>query len=160
MKIKTKYYMLPRNIFKNECYKEIFKTQWYVNFLLLSILGYGVYINMKSVWITSLVFEILYILFWIIQVTSVQYVPQAAVLFEKLSYIFSPENITIALDNNRFSQIEWNQILKIKCRKDYIVLFVSKIQLLYIPYSCFKSNLEKTMFIALLKTKFPKVNIK
>ena len=108
---------------------------------------------MKSIWITSLLFEILYILFWIIQVNSVQYVPQNAILFEKMCYIFSPENIILSLDVNRCSQIEWKQIIKVKYRKDYVVMFVSKVQFLYVPFSAFRSNIEKTLFLNLLKTK-------
>ena len=153
MRIKTKTYSLPKNIFKNECYKDIFKTQWWISFLNFSVLGYGIYSNMKSIWITSLVFEILYILFWVIQVNSVQYVPQNAILFEKMCYIFSPENIILSLDVNRCSQIEWKQIIKVKYRKDYVVMFVSKVQFLYVPFSAFRSNIEKTLFLNLLKTK-------
>jgi len=158
MKIKTKSYILPKGIFKKECYKNILKSQWWVNILLFSVAGYGIFINLKSLWITSLVFEILYVLFWIIQVVGVQYVPQNALLFGKISYIFSPENIILSIDANRGSQIEWKQIISVKYRKDYIVLFVSKLQFLYIPFSAFKSNIEKTMFLNLLKTKFPKVS--
>ena len=158
MRIRTKTYSLPKGIFKKECYKNIFKSQWWVNILLFSGLGYGIFINSKSIWITSLVFEILYILFWILQVTGVQYMPQNALLFGKISYIFSPENIIISIDSNRGSQIEWNQIIKVKYRKDYVVLFVSKLQFLYIPFSAFRSNIEKTMFLNLLKTKLQKNN--
>ena len=153
MKIKTKSYVLPKNIFKKECYKDIFGSQWWINVILFSVVGYGVFIKLKSVWITALVFEIIYILFWIIQVTGIQYMPQNALLFGKISYIFSPENIILSIDSNRGSQIEWNQIIKVKYRKDYVVLFVSKIQFLYIPFSAFRSNIEKTLFLNLLRTK-------
>jgi hypothetical protein len=71
-----------------------------------------------------------------------------------MCYIFSPENIILSLDVNRCSQIEWKQIIKIKYRKDYIVMFVSKIQFLYVPFSAFRSNIEKTLFLNLLRTKF------
>lgn len=160
MKIRTKASVLPTSLFKRECYKDIFRAQWWVNILILSVLGYGVYIHMKSVWITALVFEILYLLFWFIQVTTSLYIPQNAILFEKFSFIFSPENITLVLDGNRRSQIEWNQVLFVKFRKDYVIMFVSKIQFLYVPFSIFRSNMEKTMFLNLIKTKFPKNKIK
>ena len=160
MEIKTKTNILPTSLFKRECCKNIFREQWWVNILILSVLGYGVYIHMKSVWITALVFEILYLLFWFIQITTALYIPQNAILFEKFSFVFSPENITLVLSGNRRSQIEWDQVLFVKFRKDYVVMFVSKIQFLYVPFSIFRSNMEKTMFLNLIKTKFSKNKIK
>ena len=153
MRIRTKKYSTPKSIYKSECYREIFETQWWINVFILSIFGSGIYMNYLSVIITGITLEFVYVLFWLLQVYSIQYHPQGALLFDKLSYVFSPENIFINIDATRGAQINWDQVLKVKYRKDYVLLFLSKIQILYIPYNGFRSTLEKNLFLNLLKKK-------
>ena len=109
--------------------------------------------NYVSVIVTALTIELVYILFWLIQVYSIQYHPQSSVLFDKIIYTFSPEDIFINIDATKGAQIKWDQIIKIKYRDDYVLLFLSKIQMLYVPYYAFRSPLEKNLFLNLLKKK-------
>lgn len=156
MDIKTKAYSLPKNVHLKECYKDILLSQWWLILIINSLLGYCIYIKLFWAIITIPIIETLYLLFWLFNLIGIRYIPQANLIFAKVFYIFSDDCIKICLSENNMAIINWDQIKKIKVRKDYLVLFLARAHIIYIPKTAFKSNLEKNMLINTIKFKLNK----
>ena len=165
MEIKTKKSAIPKGVYFCECYKEIILSQWWLLIIINTLLGYSIYSKTKWAIITVSVIEGIYFLFWVINLIGIQYLPQAKIIFSKVFYIFSDQDIKICIPNdNRINPdmavIQWEQIIKIKQKKQAFILFLAKAHIIYLPFSIFRSPLEKDLFVNILKTKFKKLKIK
>ena len=160
MEIRTKKYSIPTGVYFKECYKNIIFTQWWVIFIFNSILGYSIYAKMKWLIITISVLEVLYFLFWVINLIGIQYLPQSELIFAKVFYIFSDECIKICVTENNMAIVNWEQVKKVKNRKTYSVLFLAAAHVIYVPTSAFRSKLEKDIFLNMLKSRVKKCGVK
>ena len=66
-------------------------------------------------------------------------------------YEFFDDKILMHLDTKMCAQFFWSFVQKIKRRKKYYVLFLSKAQIIYVPKDSFNSQFELNMFDVLLK---------
>lgn len=153
MDIRTKAYSLPRSIYLKECYKNIIFSQWWLIILFNTVLGYGIYAKIKWLIITLTIIEVLYFIFWFVQLIGVQYLQQASIIFQKVFYIFNENYINICISENERAMLKWDQVKKIKIKKNYAIIFLEKAHIIYVPYTSVKSGLEKNIFINLLKSK-------
>ena len=153
MRIVTKPYTLKKDFFIKYCYLSILKQQWYFSVLFLAGFLCGLCFKMTWLSILSVVFEVLFLVFWIVQIYGVTCLPQGKMLFEKYFYEFSEDRILLHIDAMRGAPLKWEQILKIKRYKEGFVFFLSKVQLFYIPKSIFKSEIEYNLFCSFLKKK-------
>ena len=153
MDIRTKAYSLPRSIYLKECYKNIIFSQLWLIILFNAILGYGIYAKIKWLIITLTIIEVLYFIFWFVQLIGVQYLQQASIIFQKVFYIFNENYINICISENERAMLKWDQVKKIKIKKNYAIIFLEKAHIIYVPYTSVKSGLEKNIFINLLKSK-------
>ena len=157
MEIRTKAYALPKSIYFKECYKNIIISQWWIITILSAFIGYGIYSKAKWMIILFSVLEVIYFLFWILQLLGIQYLQQASIIFRKVFYIFSEDFIQICVSENERATVKWEQIKKIKFKKNYIVIFLEKAHIIYVPFSAIKSGLEKNIFINFMKNKKKKI---
>lgn len=153
MDIRTKAYSLPRSIYLKECYKNIIFSQLWLIILFNAVLGYGIYAKIKWLIITLTIIEVLYFIFWFVQLIGVQYLQQASIIFQKVFYIFNENYINICISENERAMLKWDQVKKIKIKKNYAIIFLEKAHIIYVPYTSVKSGLEKNIFINLLKSK-------
>lgn len=153
MDIRTKAYSLPRSIYLKECYKNIIFSQLWLIILFNAVLGYGIYAKIKWLIITLTIIEVLYFIFWLVQLIGVQYLQQASIIFQKVFYIFNENYINICISENERAMLKWDQVKKIKIKKNYAIIFLEKAHIIYVPYTSVKSGLEKNIFINLLKSK-------
>ena len=86
MDIRTKAYSLPRSIYLKECYKNIIFSQWWLIILFNAVLGYGIYAKIKWLIITLTIIEVLYFIFWLVQLIGVQYLQQASIILDLIEY--------------------------------------------------------------------------
>jgi YcxB-like protein len=93
------------------------------------------------------------LLFWLIQFTGVTQLEQSKILFEKLSYEISSQQIMIKLSSKQGMPINWDQIKKAKVGKDKIVLIVNSAQMVYLPFKIFKTDNERKFVETILKRK-------
>lgn len=151
MKVSTKYFSLPIGIYVKECFLNGIKSQWYVSLLLIISISVGFWFKMLWLIITASIFEVLYLLFWLLQFYAVQYIPQNQIMFKKMYYEFLDDKILMHLDAKMCAQFFWSFVKKIKRRKKYYILFLSKAQIIYVPKDSFSSQFELNMFEVLLK---------
>ncbi len=153
MIVKTKKYQLDSKTYIKLGLLNILRQQWWVFLIAIAIcLGY---FWIPSWWwiIGAGIALLLYILFWVIQFAGVTQLDQTKMLFEKLGYEISSQQVLIKLNNRQGMPLKWDQIKSAKAGKDYYLLVVNKAQLIHLPFRIFKTENERKFVGSILKRK-------
>ena len=153
MIIKTKKYKLVTGTFIKIGLLGVIKQQWWVILIVLGLMC-GAFIVWSVWWIIGpLIAYLLYLLFWVIQFAGVTQLEQSKPLFERLNYEITSQQILIKLNVKQGMPIKWEQIKRVWSRKNDFVLFLSKVQFIYLPHRVFNSDNERKFLEAILKRK-------
>ena len=153
MIVKTKKYKLETGTYIKEAMVNVLIKQWWVSLIVLALCsGYLIIPNLWWFWGTAIA-VILYLLFWVIQFTGVTQLEQSKILFEKLSYEISSQQVLIKLSSKQGMPIKWDQIKSAKVDKNRIVLIVNSAQMVYLPFKVFKTENERKFVETILKRK-------
>ena len=153
MIIKTRKYKLETGTYIKLALPAVIRQQWWVIPIALAIMC-GAFIIWSHWWITgALIAYALYILFWLIQFAGVTQLEQGKVLFDRLSYEITSQQILIKVNTKQGMPLKWDQIKRAKIGKNYFLLFVSKVQLIHLPFKIFNSEAERKFMEAILKRK-------
>ncbi len=153
MIVKTKKYKLETGTYIKEAMVNVLIKQWWVSLIVLALCsGYLIIPNLWWFWGTAIA-VILYLLFWVIQFTGVTQLEQSKILFEKLSYEISSQQVLIKLSSKQGMPIKWDQIKSAKIDKNRIVLIVNSAQMVYLPFKVFKTENERKFVETILKRK-------
>lgn len=153
MNVRTKKYKLPTKTYIGIAFKAVLKQQWWV-FLIYLALCAGYFIAPSWWWIIGATIALaLYLLFWLIQFAGVTQLEQGKILFEKLSYEINSQQILIKLNNKQAMPVKWDQIKRAQKGKDHFVFFMSKAQLIHLPFKIFNSDNEVRFIESVLKRK-------
>ena len=153
MIVKTKKYKLETGTYIKEAMVNVLIKQWWVSLIVVALCsGYLIIPNVWWFWGTAIA-VILYLLFWIIQFTGVTQLEQSKILFEKLSYEISSQQVLIKLSSKQGMPIKWDQIKSAKVDKNRIVLIVNSAQMVYLPFKVFKTENERKFVETILKRK-------
>lgn len=153
MIVKTRKYKLPTGTYIKMGMFNILKQQWWV-FLIAIALCCGYFIIPNMWWfIGTGIALVLYLLFWLIQFAGVTQLDQTKMLFEKLSYEISSQQVMIKLNERQGMPMKWDQIKRAKVGKDYFLLVVNKAQLIHLPFKIFKTENERKFVGSILKRK-------
>ncbi len=153
MIVKTKKYKLATGTYIKEAMINILQKQWWVSLIVLALCsGYFIVPNAWWFWGTAIA-VVLYLLFWLIQFTGVTQLEQSKILFEKLAYEISSQQVMIKLSSKQGMPINWDQIKAAKVNKERILLVVNNAQLIYLPAKIFKTENERKFVETILKRK-------
>lgn len=153
MTVKTKKYKLDTGTYVKLALVNILKEQWWV-FLIVAAIMSGFFFIPSHWWITgALIALLLYILFWLIQFAGVTQVEQNKVLFERLSYEINSQQILIKLNAKQGMPIKWDNIKKASMGKDHFLFFISKAQIIHLPFKIFKNENERKFIESILRRK-------
>ncbi|MEM9328324.1 MAG: YcxB family protein [Bacteroidota bacterium] len=153
MIIKTKKYQLPTSVYIKTSLAGVLKQQWWVGLIYLAICA-GYFIIPNWWWIIGATIAlVLYLLFWLIQFAGVTQLEQGKVLFQKLAYEITSQQILIKLNTKQGMPMKWDQIKRAKKGKDSFTLFVSKAQIIHLPFRIFNSENEIRFLETVLKRK-------
>lgn len=153
MNVKTRKYKLETGTYIKLAMKNILREQWWVFLIALAIMcGYFI---VPSIWwiIGALIALFLYLLFWLIQFAGVTQLEQNKVLFEKLSYEINSQQILIKVNPRQGMPMNWSNIKKAAVTKNAYVLYVSKAQLIHLPFRIFNTDNERKFVETILKRK-------
>lgn len=153
MIVKTRKYKLETSTYIKLAMKNILREQWWVFLIALAIMcGYFI---IASIWwiIGALIALLLYILFWLIQFAGVTQLEQNKILFDKLSYEINSQQILIKVNPKQGMPLSWANIKKAEVTKDAYVLFVSKAQLIHLPFRIFNTDNERKFVETILRRK-------
>lgn len=153
MNIRTRKYQLETGTYIKTALAAVLKEQWWVGLIYLGICA-G-YLWIPNWWwiIGASIGLVLYILFWLIQFAGVTQLEQGKILFQKLSYEINSQQILIKLNSKQGMPMKWDQIKRAKKSKDAFVLFVSKAQIIHLPFRIFNSDNEIKFLESVLKRK-------
>ncbi len=142
MIIKTKRYKLPTNTYIQLGLRNIIREQWWVLLIALAIMSGSLFV--RTIWFVlgTNIALLLYFLFWVIQFYGIPYLEQNQVLFEKLRYEISSQQIIIQLNPKQGMPIAWNQVKRVVRGRAYFLLVISKAHLIYLPHTIFNSKHE------------------
>jgi len=153
MVIKTRKYQLKSKTYIKLGFENILKEQWWVFLIALAICG-G-YVIIPSAWwfIGAGIGLVLYGLFWLIQFAGLTQLEQGKILFERLSYEITSQQILIKLSSKQGMPIKWEQIKRASKGKNSFILAVSKAQLIHLPFKIFNSENERKFLETILRRK-------
>ena len=153
MIVKTKKYKLPTGTYMKMGLKNIMKEQWWVFLIVAAIMSGALFV--WNIWwiIGPLIALILYILFWVIQFVGVPQLEQNKLLFERLSYEITSQQVMIKVNPRQGMPIKWENIKRAWKGKDAFTLIVSKAQIIHLPYRIFNTENEKKFLETVLRRK-------
>lgn len=153
MIVKTKKYKLDTNTYVRIAMTGVLKQQWWVILIVIAISAMA-FVIPSHWWITgALIAYVLYLLFWLIQFAGVTQLDQTKMLFEKLSYEITSQQILIKLTTKQGMPVKWDQVKRAKKTKKGYALFMSKVQIIYWPFKVFNSENERKFLETILKRK-------
>ena len=153
MIIRTRKYKLEQSEYIKLAMLNILREQWWVGLIFLAICA--MYFVVPSIWwiIGAVIALILYLLFWLIQFAGVTQMEQSKILFDRLSYEITSQQIMIKLNPKQGMPMPWAQVKKAKVLKDAFVLVISKAQLIHLPYKIFNTENERKFLHTILRKK-------
>lgn len=133
--------------------RNIVREQWWVFLIALAIVSGTFFV--KTIWFVlgASLGLLLYFSFWLIQFYGITYLEQNKLLFERLSYEISSQQIMIQLTSKQGVPIAWEQVKRATQGKDYFLLVISKAHLIHLPYKIFNSKHEIKFVETILKRK-------
>jgi hypothetical protein len=153
MIVKTKKYKLTTNTYIQFGLKNIVREQWWVFLIALALMSGTFFV--QTIWfvVGANVGLLLYFLFWTIQFYGITYLEQNQLLFERLRYEISSQQIIIQLTSKQGMPIAWEQVKRATQGKKYFLLVISKVHLIHLPYKIFNSPHEIKFVETILKRK-------
>jgi len=150
---KTKKYKLTTNTYMQLGLRNIIREQWWVFLIALAIVSGTFFV--RTIWFVlgASMGLLLYFLFWLIQFYGITYLEQNRLLFERLCYEISSQQIIIQLTSKQGMPIAWEQVKRATQGKDYFLLVISKTHLIHLPYKIFNSKHEIKLVETILKRK-------
>ena len=153
MVVKTKKYKLESGTYIKLALINVLKQQWWVSLIVLAICSGYLWIP-NAWWIIGAgIGLVLYILFWLIQFAGVTQLDQTKMLFEKLAYEITSQQVLIKLNNKQGMPMKWDQIKRGSVGKDHLLLIVNKAQLIHLPFKIFNSDNERKFVESIMKRK-------
>ena len=153
MIVRTKKYQLSTKKYIKLGMLNILKSQWWVILIALAIASMTFIIPSHWWWIGSLTAFVLYGLFWLIQFAGVPQLEQNKILFERLSYEITSQQILIKLNPKQGMPMKWENIKKAFIGKNFFLLILSKAQFIYLPFKVFNSDNERKFMETILRRK-------
>lgn len=153
---KTKNYKLEKKIYIKLALQAVLKKQGWIAALAAFVICLGYMIpGAQSIWwfIAAFIGLGLYLLFWWIQFYGVTQLEQGKMLFEKFSYEISSQQIVMKINPREGMPMKWDQIKSAAVGKDFIVLYINKAQLIYLPFKIFNTDNERKFVVSVLKNK-------
>ena len=131
----------------------VLREQWWVMLIVMGICSGYLFIPSNWWFFGAGIGIILYLLFWIIQFTGVTQMDQSKILFERLGYEINSQQVLIKISSKQGMPIKWDNIKKARVGKNHILLVVSKVQLIHLPFRIFNTENERKFVETILKRK-------
>lgn len=153
MIVKTRKYKLETKQYIKLALAGVLRQQWWVILIALGLMLPAIFI-WSHWWITgAIIAYTLYIVFWLIQFAGITQMEQGKILFERLNYEITSQQILIKISSKQGMPIKWEQVKRAKKAKSGFVLWMSKVQLIYFPFRIFNTENERKFVETILRRK-------
>ena len=155
LSVKTKRYQLPTQTFIKIGFSTVMRRYWWAFGVPIALIIPGFFYTPALVWliVSAVVLTALYLLFWYIQFYGITQLPQGKTLFEKYRYEFKNEHIIIQKNEKEGMVLTWQQIQQAELRSDALLLWVSRFQFFYLPFTSFSSDNDRRWVETVLRRK-------
>ena len=153
MRISTGYYRFPEGLYIRVGFFNALREQWYISFVLFFLIGLSIYFRDSICIVICCIIEVLYLLFWVVQFYGITKLPQMKIMFQRIFFEFNDDQILMHVDTRSAAQIKWGMIKSCRKMKDCYFFFITKANILYVPFKAFKSKSDLNLFEVLLKVK-------
>jgi hypothetical protein len=153
MIVKTRKYQLSTGKYIRLSLLNILRGQWWVFLIAIAIASMTFIIPSHWWWIGTLIALVLYGLFWLIQFAGITQMEQNKILFERLNYEISSQQLLIKLNPKQGMPMKWENIKKAYVGKDFFLLVISKAQFIYLPFKIFNSDNDRKFMETILRRK-------
>ena len=152
MLIKTKNYKLPTGVYVKAAMMSLLKKEWWYAAAPIAI-GCGFLWIPTHWWITgAITLAVGYLAFWWIQFKGLTQMEQGKMLFEKMAYEITSQQILMKISSKQGMPVKWDQIKYARMTKDAFVLNLSKAQIIYLPFRIM-ANENQVKFIKSILSK-------
>jgi len=153
MVVKTKRYKLESGTYIKLALANILRKQWWVALIVIGLCS-GYFI-LPNIWwfIGTGIALVLYFLFWLIQFAGVTQMDQTKILFDRLIYEISSQQILIKLSSKQGMPIKWEQVRSARVTKKSMIIVINTAQMIYLPFSVFRTENERKFVETILKRK-------
>ncbi len=150
--VKTKKYALDKQFYIKFALETSLKEFWYAWFVPLLILCIPIFVSGAFWWCfgIALLLSLLFLLFWGAQFAAVTQAEQAKIMFEKMFYELDSKNVTIKRTETEGFMIAWDKFQRADIRKDAFVLWLTRGQFFYLPFSIFAKEQDLKMVEGLI----------
>lgn len=153
MIVKTRKYKLETSTYIKIALAGVLRQQWWVVLIVLAIMS-GTFLVPSHWWITgALIAYALYIIFWLIQFAGITQLEQGKMLFKRLNYEITSQQILIKLSSKQGMPVKWEQIKRAKKIKSGFALWMSKVQIIHLPFKIFNTENERKFMETILRRK-------
>lgn len=153
MLIKTKNYKLETKQYIKIAMISLLKKEWWYVALPIAIILPTIWIPSGWWWTGGITVFIGYLLFWLIQFTGITQMEQGKILFEKLHYEITSQQILIKMNSKQGMPLKWDQIKRAYITKNAFILCVSKAQIVHLPYKIFTNENQIKFVKSILQKK-------
>ena len=153
MNVKTNKYKLETGTYTKLGLLNVLREQWWVSLIVIAICSGFFFIPSYWWFIGAGIGLVLYILFWIIQFIGITQMEDSKFLFERLGYEINSQQVMIKVSSKQGMPVKWDTIKRAKVGKNYILLILSKVQMIHLPFKIFKSDNERKFVETILKRK-------
>lgn len=131
------------------------KKYWWAFLVPLALLIPGFIWPGILIWLvpTLVVLTLLYVGFWYVQFYGVTQMPQSKPFFERYQYEFKNEHLLLMKNAREGMPIKWEMIQYAERREEGFLLWLSRGQFFYLPYSIFNSRNDEKWAEMLMRRK-------
>jgi len=153
MNVKTKKYKLETGTYTKLGVFNILREQWWISLIIIALCS-GYFLVPSNWWfIGTGIALVLYLLFWIIQFIGITQMEDSKFLFERINYEINSQQILIKVSAKQGMPLKWDNVKRARIGKDYILLIMSKVQMIHLPFRIFKTENERKFVQTILKRK-------
>lgn len=154
MVIQTKKYKMPLGLYVKLGLLNVLRMQWWVPAIVLLFMCGTLFVRTKWFLILGTIFFMFYMLFWIIQFYGIAQLEENRIMFDRLSYAISNDELLVKVSGKHGMPIPWSNIIWAQRKKSkYFLLSLSKVQFFCLPYKIFQSDNDIQIFSVILQRK-------
>ena len=153
MIVKTKKYGLEPKTYRGLAMNKVMTDLWWVFLIPVALASLTFVFNEAWYAITAFIITLLYLLFWYIQFAGISQLEQYKMLFEKMTYEISSQQILMKINSKQGMPVKWEQIKKAKMGKDYFLLSLNRAHLVHLPFKIFTNQNDIKFVESVLKRK-------
>ena len=155
--IQTEKFILTSSKYFQIMLRNYFRRMIWLWSILILFLLFGIFIGDIDIILFVIPLALFLLIFIVLFSWHYAYSKRNNIFFRERYYDIDEDFITGYLDEGTTSKINIKSIINLRKTKEYFLLYISKAQYFYLPFSCFKSEADLIEFEKLIKSQMSKI---